>query len=209
MRAHAVIQPRTAGDPSDQLVRSPHAYSGRPGGSGTAPSCPPGSGSARRAGHSTPCAAAVDRHFAAPLALAEDPQRPLARGQPHVLNVERDRLRDPGAGVERHERQRPMARRGARRDHEQKWPTHSFRSTISGWKLATRRANTASSMQTSSMRQIMRSLWKTPVRIWPMSSSDQIAPATCSRCRDDHRGRRTARDSRDGDALAIPETSQS
>jgi hypothetical protein len=46
-------------------------------------------------------------------AFAEDPQDACARGARDVVDVERDDLADPRAGVERDERERPVARRRA------------------------------------------------------------------------------------------------
>ena len=51
----------------------------------------------------------VDRDVADALAFAEDPQDALARGARDVLDVEGDDLADPGAGVERDERERVVA----------------------------------------------------------------------------------------------------
>jgi hypothetical protein len=45
--------------------------------------------------------------------LAEDPQDALACGQAHVVDVEAGDLGDPGAGVERDERDRAIAWRRA------------------------------------------------------------------------------------------------
>ena len=61
----------------------------------------------------------VDRDLADAFALAEDPQDAFAGGAGDVVEVERDGLADPRAGVERDERERPVAWRGARLDGAQ------------------------------------------------------------------------------------------
>jgi hypothetical protein len=52
----------------------------------------------------------VDRDLAELLALADDPQDARARRQAHVVGVKDDDLGDPGAGVERDQRDRAIAR---------------------------------------------------------------------------------------------------
>jgi hypothetical protein len=58
----------------------------------------------------------VDRDLADAFAFAEDPQDAFAGGAGDVIDVERDDLADPGAGVERDERERLIARRRASLD---------------------------------------------------------------------------------------------
>jgi hypothetical protein len=53
----------------------------------------------------------VDRDLSDALAFAEDPQDSFAGGTGDVVDVERDDLADPRAGVERDERERLVARR--------------------------------------------------------------------------------------------------
>jgi hypothetical protein len=52
----------------------------------------------------------VNRDVADALAFAEDPQDAFAGGARDVVDVEGDDLADPGAGVERDERERLVAR---------------------------------------------------------------------------------------------------
>src|SRR5450755_3404130 len=53
----------------------------------------------------------MDRDLSDALAFAEDPQDSFAGGTGDVVDVERDDLADPRAGVERDERERLVARR--------------------------------------------------------------------------------------------------
>jgi len=53
----------------------------------------------------------VDRDLADSFALAVDPQDSLASGDANVVDVEADDLADPGASVERSEREGLVARR--------------------------------------------------------------------------------------------------
>ena len=82
----------------------------------------------------------VDRDLADLLALAENPQDPLARGQADVVDVEADDLGDPGAGVERYERYGAITRRRALLDLAQEPDCRARVQRLGGgpWELGAR-----------------------------------------------------------------------